>query len=79
MNYIFKSNFYTLYQAPNADELINKINTYHEEHIDNDHFTWGKKSSSDKIPLKWEDYMELLEPSIQLFGKEFNVNFNYTL
>jgi len=79
MNYIFKSNFYTVYQAPNADELINKINTYNEEHIDNDHFTWGSKSRSDKIPLKWEDYMELLEPSIQLFGKEFNVNFNYTL
>ena len=79
MNYIFKSNFYTIYQAPNADELISKINTYTEDFIQNDKFTWGNKSSSDKIPLKWEDYGDLLIPSIRLFGKEFNVRFNFTL
>ena len=79
MNYIFKANFYTIYQAPNADELISKINTYTDDYIDNVGFSWGNKSSSDKIPLKWEDYIDLLEPSIRLFGKEFNVNFNYTL
>ena len=43
MNYIFKSNFYTIYQAPNADELISKINTYTEDFIQNDKFTWGNK------------------------------------
>jgi ribosomal protein L16 Arg81 hydroxylase len=79
MNYIFKSNFYTVYRAPNADELINKINTYTDDSIDNAHFTWGNKSRSDKIPLKWKDYMELLLPSIRLFGEEFNVRFNFTL
>ena len=79
MKHIFKSNFYTVYQAPNADELISKINTYTEDFIDNDKFVWGKVSHSDKIPLKWEDYIELLIPSINLFSKEFNINFNFTL
>ena len=79
MNHIFKANFYTIYQAPNADELINKINTYTEDSIDNDDFSWGDKSSSDKIPLKWQDYLELLAPSVQLFADEFEVGFNYTL
>ena len=79
MNYIFKANFYTIYQAPNADELINKINTYTEDSINNDDFSWGNKSSSDKIGLKWEDYMELLSPSIELFAEESKVSFNYTL
>lgn len=79
MNYIFKSNFYTVYRAPNADELINKINTYTDDSIDNAHFTWGSKSRSDKIPLKWEDYMELLLPSIKLFGEEFKVDIEFQL
>tara|TARA_B100000700_G_C14597756_1_gene647601 strand:- start:47 stop:604 length:558 start_codon:yes stop_codon:yes gene_type:complete len=79
MNYIFNASFFTIYQAPNADELINKINTYTEDFVENDKFEWGNNSSSDKIPLKWEDYMELLRPSIGLFSKEFNIRFNFTL
>ena len=78
MNYIFKANFYTIYQAPNADELIDKINSYTEDSIDNGDFSWGNKSSSDKIPLKWEEYYDLLSPSIELFAEEFKVMFNYT-
>ena len=79
MKCIFNTNFYKVYQAPNVDELIANINTYTEEDIDNDHFTWGDKSSSDKIPLKSEDYANLLMPSIDLFSKEFNKNFNIGL
>ena len=76
---IFMSNFYAKYRAPNSDELINKINTYTEESVDNSAFSWGSKSSSDKIPLKWQDFMDLLKPSLKLFAEEFGVNFNFTL
>ena len=79
MKHIFESNFYTKYQSPNADELIEKIDTYTEEHIDNDHFTWGEQSSSDKIPLKSEDYIDLLMPSIDLFCKELNIKFTFNM
>jgi len=79
MKYIFQSNFYTIYQAPNADDLIKFIGGYDETSIDNSQFNWGKMCSSDKISLRWEDCMELLTPSINLFSKEFNVNFNYAL
>ena len=79
MNYIFNSNFYAKYQSPNADELIKNIDTYTDDSINNTEFEWGDKSSSDKIPLKWEDYMDLLAPNIELFGKEFNVYFDFTL
>ena len=79
MKHIFESNFYTIYQSPNADELIEKIDTYTEEHIDNDHFTWGEQSSSDKIPLKSEDYIDLLMPSIDLFCKELNIKFTFNM
>ena len=79
MNYLFNANFFTIYQAPNANKLINKINSYTEDSIDNSDFSWGNKSSSDKIRLKWQDYMELLSPSIELLAEEFNADFDYTL
>ena len=74
---LFKSNFYLKYTAPNAKQLINVINTYTE--IDNSKFKWGKRCDVDKIPLKWKDFLDLLNPSIDLIAKEFNTIINYTM
>jgi len=79
MNIVFPSNFYLQFRAPNAKKLIDTINSYEDKLIDNSRFKWGDACSSDKIPLKLEDFLPLLKPSIDLFAKKLEVTFNYTL
>ena len=71
-NIIFPTNFYVHFQVPNAKEIIETVNCYDESYIDNSKFTWGSKSSSGKIALKWEDYIELFKPSLNIFANEFD-------
>ena len=71
-NIIFPTNFYVHFQVPNAKEIIETVNYYDESYIDNSKFTWGSKSSSGKIALKWEDYIELFKPSLNIFANEFD-------
>ena len=79
MKFIFPTNFYIQFQVPNAKEIIETIDYYNESHIDNSKFTWGSKSSSGKIPLKWENYIELFKPSLDIFANEFNSYIDYTM
>ena len=79
MNIIFPSNFYTQFKAPNAKELIKIINSYQNTLVDNSKFGWGEGCSSDKIPLKSEDFEDLLQPSINLFAADLGAKFNYIL
>ena len=76
----FVSEFYTIFSAPNADELIEFVNkTSDTKDIDNDHFEWGSKCKIDRIPIPWQDAIELYKPSIELLYKELNKSFSYTL
>ena len=79
MNIIFPSYLYYKYQAPNAEQLTNSLSKYTEKHIDNSKFVWGKQCSVERIPLKWEDYSSLLEPSINIFASDIGLNFNYKM
>ena len=79
MNIIFPSTFYTQFRAPNAKELIEIINSYQNTLVDNSKFGWGEGCSSDKIPLKSEDFEDLLQPSINLFAADLGAKFNYIL
>ena len=46
---------------------IIKFNAINRTLVDNSRFKWGDACSSDKIPLKLEDFLPLLKPSIDLF------------
>ena len=74
----FVSEFYTIFPAPNADELIEFVNkTSDTKDIDNDHFEWGSKCKIDRIPIPWQDAIELYKPSMELLYKEFSKSFSY--
>ena len=79
LKFIFPTNFYVQFHVPNAKEIIETIDYYDESHVDNSKFTWGDKCSSGKIPLKWEDYIELFKPSLNIFANEFNSYIDYTM
>ena len=79
LKFIFPTNFYVQFHVPNAKEIIETIDYYDESHVDNSKFTWGDKCSSGKIPLKWEDYIELFKPSLDIFANEFNSYIDYTM
>ena len=75
----FVSEFYTIFPAPNADELIEFVNkTSDTKDIDNDHFEWGSKCKIDRIPIPWQDAIELYQPSMELLYKELSKSFSYT-
>ena len=55
INIPFSSEFYIVFPAPNADELISTIDEVcNTKQIDNDFFNWGRHCKVDRIPLKWQ-------------------------
>ena len=43
INIPFSSEFYTVFPAPNSEELISKIDdVYNTQQVDNDFFEWGR-------------------------------------
>ena len=74
---IFPTSFFFKYKAPNADELIQKANSYGEELINNEEFTWNNHNASDCIKLKWQDWIKLFQPTLELFSAELKVNFKF--
>ena len=80
MNVLFGTSFYMKYEVPNAEDLISIMNEHSMIYeIDNDNFGWGEQCSVDRIPLKWEEYMDLLKPSIELFANNLGATLNYTM
>ena len=76
INFLFPNNFYCKYHAPNAEKLIDVLNKYTEKDIDN---CSNEQCTVDRIPLKHEDYHDLLAPSIDLFSKEMGSSFSYVI
>ena len=80
INVLFGSSFYVKYEVPNAKELISIMDEHSMIYeVDNDKFEWGKRCSVDKILLKWEEYMDLLKPSIELFANDLDTSIKYTM
>ena len=69
----FLSEFFIVFPAPNSEELISKIDDVCKtQKIDNDFFEWGKLCKVDRIPLLWQDFIDLYKPSIDVFCNQFN-------
>ena len=75
MNYIFRHNFYIQFKAPNSEQLIAQLNT--ETNIDNSSFNWGDKCEVDRVPLRYEDYLDLLQPSVEELSKRLGKPFAF--
>jgi len=76
-NLLFPNHFYWHFKAPNADELIATLEKETIK-IDNSQFEWSDLCDVDKIPLSWDNYFDLLSPSLQYIsqniGKDFQAN-----
>ena len=80
INGLFFTEFYVIFRAPNADELISTIENVCDTHeVDNDYFSWGKHCIVDRIPLRWENFNNLLLPSMKIFGQKLEKDFDYTM
>tara|TARA_Y100000592_G_C5299432_1_gene234755 strand:- start:38 stop:598 length:561 start_codon:yes stop_codon:yes gene_type:complete len=62
-NLLFPNHFYWHFKAPNAEELISALNKETAD-IDNSQFDWSDLCDVDKIPLSWDDYIDLITPSL---------------
>jgi len=78
-NVAWGSYFYWRYKIPNFDEFLSKIETYTEKDIDNTKFNWGSTCDCDRIPLSYEDYQSLVQPSLDIWGKDIGRNFKYKM
>jgi hypothetical protein len=74
MEYLFKSNFFIKFKAPNSKELNSRIEEVSLEQIDNDGFSWGYVCLVDKIAMSIDDWMDLYIPSLDIFSKKLNYN-----
>ena len=80
INFLFGSSFYIKFSAPNKDEIIKSINLHVQlDDYDDDKFNWGKRCDVSRIPLKWEDFIELYKPSLDILSNKLKSQFNYTI
>ena len=76
----FKSEFYTIFPAPNSDELINLMDFYIDKNqFHNDDFNWGEYCKCDRIKLKWEELHSLLKPSLQILFNKLDKDVAYMI
>ena len=58
INIPFSTEFYTVFQAPNADEFISAIeDVCNTKKVNNEIFEWGRYFKVDRIPLIWLDFI----------------------
>ena len=79
INGLFLSDFYTIFHAPNSDELIEFCNKKSKSDVRNDLFSWGRHCKVDRVPLKWQDFIDLFKPSLELLSQELKKDFDYTM
>ena len=76
---IFPNSFFFKYKAPNAEEIIEKANSYSEELVDNSAFHWKAYHASDCIKLDWKDWIDIFKPTLNLLSKDLKSAFKYTM
>ena len=72
---LFLSNFYTIFPAPNSNELIDFCNKKSKLEVRNDLFSWGKNCRVDRVLLSWEDVIDLYQPSMDIFSQRLKKKF----
>ena len=75
----FTSDFYTIFPAPNVEELTEFCNKKSKSEVRNDLFSWGKLCKVDRVPLIWEEVINLYKPSMEILSQQLNKSFQYTM
>tara|TARA_Y100000052_G_C2906343_1_gene59815 strand:- start:39 stop:611 length:573 start_codon:yes stop_codon:yes gene_type:complete len=75
----FTSDFYTIFPAPNVEELTEFCNKKSKSEVRNDLFSWGKLCKVDRVPLLWEEVIDLYKPSMEILSQQLNKSFQYTM
>ncbi len=76
MKTIFETNFYWKFQAPNAQQFIDKLNSVPNK---NDDYTWGDACKIERTKLNWKEYAQYLTPSINIVKKNFKEEMSFIL
>ena len=79
INGLFLSDFYTIFPAPNLNELIDFCNKKSKLEVRNDLFSWGNNCRIDRVLLSWEDVIDLYQPSMEVFSQQLKKKFEYTM
>jgi len=77
MNKIFQTNFFVKFKAPNFKEFSEKIESIEVENTPN--FSWGEFCNVDKSSQRWQDWMDIICPSLDIFSKELNYRGDYII
>ena len=76
---ICQTSFYWHFRAPNAEEILKKIEEYSEKDADNSRFSWTQVCIVDLVPLLAEDWIDLIKPNLDHISNIMNVNCEYIL
>ena len=80
LDLIFASNVYTKFKAPNSDEIMDAVNLHVQlDNFDDYRFEWGKRCDVNRILLKFEDFIDLYKPSLDIFADNLNTKFDFTI
>lgn len=78
-NFIFPKDLYIKFRAPNAEEFISALEN-DPQVVENDKFEWGQLyNSSDKVPLKNDEWSQYLIPSLNKLCEITKLNFGWKL
>ncbi|AIX14206.1 hypothetical protein Syn7803C99_21 [Synechococcus phage ACG-2014a] len=75
----FPTHMFWKFPAVNAKEFISAVNKCSENEIDNTTFKWGSDCVIDRIPLKWEDWMQLMSPNLEYLSKDIGKSFKFIM
>ena len=76
---IFQTSFYWHFRAPNAEEIIKKIEEYSEKDVNNNCFDWNENCIIDLIPLSSENWIDLIKPSLEHISILMDANYDYVV
>ena len=72
----YESYFYSLFQAPNYEELTEFVNSKDEVYVDS---PWTNRCSVKTISCKWEECLQLLAPSVSKFANTLEKSFSWSM
>ena len=76
----FINEFYTIFPAPNAEDITLMIEDICKNNQSNDNsFNWKNHCKVDTIPIKWQVFNDLIKPSMEILCNQFRKKINYTI
>ncbi len=78
INFLFGSSFYLKFKAPESESIIDCLDK-HLLNTSNSQLEWGKRCDVNTTILRWQDFIDLYKPSLDIVSKKLNTEFNFTM